>query len=106
MENNNMLRTLFGMGPKVDLKEVLTKGATILDVRSTGEYASGHIKGSLNIPLDQLEQKLGKLPKDKAIITCCLSGARSGRAVDILKSKGMEAYNGGGWSSLNSLVRG
>jgi len=101
-----MLRTLFGMGPKVDLKEVLSQGATILDVRSTAEYAGGHIKGSMNIPLDQLEQKLSKLPKDKAIIACCLSGARSGRAADILRSKGIEAYNGGGWSSLNALLRG
>lgn len=94
------------MGPKVDLKEIVTKGATILDVRSQGEYAGGHIKGSMNIPLDQLEQKLNKLPKDKAIIACCLSGARSGRAVDILKAQGMEAYNGGGWSSLNAELRG
>ncbi|MCB0764911.1 MAG: rhodanese-like domain-containing protein [Flavobacteriales bacterium] len=101
-----MLRTLFGMGPKVDLKEVLAKGATIVDVRSAGEYAGGHIKGSVNIPLDQLEQRMHKLPKDKAIIACCLSGARSGRAVDILKAHGLEAYNGGGWSGLNAVVRG
>jgi phage shock protein E len=93
------------MGPKVDLKEVLSKGATILDVRSTGEFAGGHIKGSVNIPLDQLEQRMGKLPKGKAIIACCLSGARSGRAVDILKANGVEAYNGGGWSGLNAMLR-
>jgi len=95
-----MFRTLFGMGPKVDLKEIKAHGAVILDVRTTAEYAGGHVKGSINIPLDQLPGKLAKLPKDKAIIACCLSGGRSGSAVSLLKSKGYEAYNGGGWSAL------
>ena len=96
-----MFRTLFGMGPKVDLKDLESKGATILDVRTTGEFAGGHVKGSINIPLDKLQQQLKKLPKNKAVITCCLSGARSGSAVSILKAEGYEAYNGGGWSALD-----
>lgn len=98
-----MLRTLFGMGPKVDLKEVMKNGATILDVRTKGEYAEGHVKGSLHIPLDQLEQNIKKIRKDKPVIACCRSGARSGMAVDILKRHNIEAYNGGPWTSVNDL---
>lgn len=100
-----MLRTLFGMGPKVDLAQVIAQGATIVDVRTKGEYAEGHIRGSLNIPLDQLSQNLSKLPKGKPVITVCRSGARSGMAVDVLKGQGFEAYNGGPWTSLNNLVK-
>lgn len=100
-----MFRTLFGMGPKVDLKEIKSKGATILDVRTPGEFAGGHVKGSINIPLDNLQQQLKKLPKDKPVIACCLSGGRSGSAVSILKAAGYEAYNGGGWSSLDRELK-
>lgn len=100
-----MLRTLFGMGPKVDLGQVIAQGATIVDVRTKGEYAEGHIKGSINIPLDQLTQQLSKLPKGKPVITCCRSGARSGMAVGMMKNSGFEAYNGGPWNSLDQLVR-
>jgi rhodanese-related sulfurtransferase len=100
-----MLRTLFGMGPKVDLTELIEQGAVILDVRSKSEYAGGHVKGSINIPLDQLEQNLNKLPKGKPIITCCMSGGRSGAALGPLKANGYEAYNGGPWTSVDNLMR-
>lgn len=96
-----MFRKLFGMGPQADLKAIKAQGATILDVRSTGEFAQGHIKGAINIPLDQLPNKLNKLPKDKPVIACCLSGGRSGSALSLLKENGFDAYNGGGWSALN-----
>ncbi len=94
------------MGPKVDLKTIKAKGAVILDVRTTAEFADGHVKGSINIPLDRLPQQLKKLSKDKPIIACCLSGGRSGSAVSLLKAEGYEAYNGGGWSALDQTLRG
>jgi phage shock protein E len=68
------------------------------------EFASGHVKGAINIPLDQLAGQMKKLPKGKPVVACCLSGARSGRAVDMLKAEGIDAYNGGGWASLNSAL--
>ncbi len=96
-----LLRKLFGLGPKVDLARLVKDGALIVDVRTKGEYASGHIKGSVNIPLDQLPNRLSQLKKDKVIITCCASGMRSSSARHILKSNGFEqVYNGGGWGSL------
>ena len=96
------IRRLFGFGPKVDYTELVEQGAIVLDVRSAGEYASGHIKGSLNIPVDQLSKNLSKL-KDKGtpIITCCASGMRSATAKSFLKSNDYTTvHNGGSWKSL------
>ena len=99
------LKKLFGFGPKVDMGELIRNGAIIVDVRSKGEYSSGHVKGSINIPLDQLGSNLAKLKKDKAIITCCASGMRSGVAKSQLKGKGYEnVHNGGSWMNVNSYV--
>ncbi|TNE55230.1 MAG: rhodanese-like domain-containing protein [Bacteroidetes bacterium] len=99
----SLFKSLFG--PKTDYRELLSQGAVIVDVRSEGEFRGGHIKGSKNIPLDQLSSKASKLPKDKAIICCCASGVRSGSAKGMLKSKGFqEVYNGGGWRSLQSKI--
>lgn len=96
-----LLRKLFGMGPAVDLAQLVKEGAVIVDVRTKGEYATGHIKGSINIPLDQLSSRMHTLPKDKAIITCCASGMRSSSAKGVLKSNGFtNVHNGGGWGSL------
>ncbi len=101
----NTLKQLFGFGPKVDYADLVKQGAIILDVRSKGEYAGGHIKGSLNIPVDTLSNNLAKLNKNKPIITCCASGMRSASAKSILKSNGYsQVYNGGGWSSLQNKI--
>jgi rhodanese-related sulfurtransferase len=100
-----LLKNLFGFGPKVDLKEVMKKGAVIVDVRTSGEYRGGHIKGSINIPVQNLGGNLSKLKKDKPIITCCASGMRSANAKNILKSNGFaEVYNGGGWMGLQNKL--
>jgi len=99
-----LLSRLFGGGPKVDLAELKKNGALILDVRTPSEYKSGHIKGSKNIPLQELNSKMKGLKKDQVIITCCASGMRSGNAKSILKNEGFEVYNGGGWSSLKNKI--
>lgn len=54
----------------------------LVDVRSPGEFAAGHVPGSINVPLDRLEQELAVLfpDKDKPLLVYCLSGARSGMA--------------------------
>ena len=94
------------MGPKIDYSELLKQGAVILDVRSKGEYQGGHIKGSLNIPVDVLRNNLSKLNREKPIITCCASGMRSASAKSILKSNGFtEVYNGGGWMNLQFNIK-
>lgn len=99
----SFLKKLFGPGP--DFKKMMADGAVILDVRSPGEYASGHIKGSKNIPLQQLSAGVKSIPKNKPIITVCASGMRSGSAKSQLKSMGYEQVeNGGPWSRLKSLI--
>ena len=101
----NTLKQLFGLGPKVSYAELVKEGAIILDVRSKGEYAGGHIKGSKNIPLNVLSDKISEIKKwNKPIIACCASGMRSAQGTSILKSNGIEAMNGGGWSSLQSKL--
>jgi rhodanese-related sulfurtransferase len=103
----NTLKQLLGFGPKVNYSELVKQGAIILDVRSKGEYASGHIKGSVNISVDALNNNLNKLKdKNKTIITCCASGMRSASAKSILKSNGFtQVHNGGAWSSLQHKIK-
>jgi rhodanese-related sulfurtransferase len=99
------IKQIFGMGPKVDYKELVKQGASIIDVRTKAEYQGGHIRGSLNIPLNNLSNHYSKLNKTKPIITCCASGVRSAQAKSILKANGFtEVHNGGGWSSLNNKI--
>jgi Rhodanese-related sulfurtransferase len=101
-----IIKELLGFGPKTDFSELVKSGATIIDVRTKGEYAGGHIRGSINIPLDKLVGNLNKLKgKDKAIITCCASGARSASAKGILTSHGFtNVHNGGSWHSLSNKI--
>ena len=100
-----LLKNIFGIGPKVDLKELMKNGAQIIDVRTRDEFQGGHIRGSVNIPLQNLNRNLSKIKKDKPVITCCASGMRSASAKSILKSNGFtEVYNGGGWMSLQNRI--
>ncbi len=97
----------FFTSEKPDYSQLVKDGAVILDVRTKGEFAGGHIRGSINIAVDQLKNNLNKLKdKDKTIITCCASGMRSASAKSILKSNGYTSvYNGGGWSSLKNKIK-
>jgi rhodanese-related sulfurtransferase len=95
---------LFGFGNnKEKIVAKLTDGATIVDVRTVEEFRAGHIDGSINIPLHTLDKKLSQLKKKGNIVTCCLSGGRSGQAADYLNANGVESINGGGWRSLQSI---
>lgn len=100
------IKNLFGIGTKVDYAGLLKQGSIIVDVRTKNEYAGGHIKDSINIPLDSLSSNLSKLKdKNKPVITCCASGMRSAAAKNILTSNGFtEVYNGGGWHSLQNKI--
>ncbi len=100
------IKSLLGFGPKADFEKLLNEGAVILDVRTKAEYSGGHVKGSLNIPLNSLSASLSKLKKDKPIITCCASGMRSASAKSILKSEGFkEVHNGGSWMNLRKFSK-
>lgn len=101
----NTIRKMFGLGSPTDYKMLMAQGAVVIDVRTNAEYAGGHIKKSINIPLDKLNSEIAKIKKGVPVITCCASGMRSAAAKNILKSKGFEeVINGGGWSSLQSKL--
>lgn len=90
----------------VDYAQLMAEGAVIVDVRTPGEFSQGHIKGSVNIPLDKLVQNIARLKsKSKPIITCCASGMRSASAKGILQSRGYaNVHNGGAWHRLNQKI--
>ena len=102
----NLLK-LFGVKSKKEkISEAMAIGAIIVDVRTAGEYKSGHIKNSINIPLDVIGKKADELArKNKPVITCCRSGMRSQSAAMTLKAKGIDVINGGAWTSLNAMLR-
>ncbi|MGF1639120.1 MAG: rhodanese-like domain-containing protein [Cyclobacteriaceae bacterium] len=98
------IKQLLGMEPKADYAALIQQGAVFIDVRSKAEFNGGHLKGAINIPLDQLSSQLSKIKKNKPVITCCASGMRSASAKSLLQSNGFEVYNGGGWTTLNRYV--
>lgn len=79
-----------------------TNKGTIVDVRTPGEFMGGNVKGSINIPLQQIQQRLDEIKQmPQPVILCCASGARSEQATRFLKSNGIECENGGSWLSVN-----
>lgn len=98
------LKKMLGVQPSEDFAALVKAGAQIVDVRTREEFNGAHLKGSVNIPLQNLSAQLGKISKEKPVIVCCASGMRSGSAKTILQSKGYTVYNGGGWSSLKKKI--
>jgi rhodanese-related sulfurtransferase len=75
---------------------------TIVDVRTYGEFMGGNVVDSINIPLNEIPERIEELKAMKApLILCCASGARSGQAQHFLSQFGIECYNGGSWLSVN-----
>ncbi|UXP34106.1 rhodanese-like domain-containing protein [Reichenbachiella agarivorans] len=102
------LLELFGFGKKrkAQMIEAIKKGAVIVDVRSPAEYMGGHVDGAKNYPLDSIDKRFAELKATgKPVVFCCASGMRSGMATNQAKSAGIEAYNGGGWMSLNGVMQ-
>lgn len=97
---------LFGGGTTINLQSVIDEGAYLVDVRSPGEFAEGHVKGSVNIPLDRIQNELAKFKNKKNIIVFCRSGNRSSQAKSILEANGVKnVTNGGTWQQVNQYVK-
>ncbi|MFT4969334.1 MAG: phage shock protein E [Chitinophagales bacterium] len=98
------IKKFLGMPDADELKSFAERGAVIIDVRTKGEFQSGHGKNAKNIPLDRISTEAGKIKAmKKPIIVCCRSGARSGQAATILKGKGIDVMNGGAWQNVANL---
>ncbi|HLP50581.1 MAG TPA: rhodanese-like domain-containing protein [Chitinophagales bacterium] len=75
---------------------------TIVDVRTPAEFMGGHVAGSINIPLQEIQARLDELKAlPQPIVLCCASGNRSGQATSFLKSHGINCTNGGSWLDIN-----
>ena len=83
-----------------------SKDVKIIDVRTTTEFAGGCVEGSLNIPLNEVPQRIEELKKLQPMVMCCAAGVRSGQAVNYLNQMGLkEVYNGGSWQEVSSMIK-
>jgi rhodanese-related sulfurtransferase len=91
---------LRGEHPQADIEGVLALPATeqplLLDVRTRHEFAAGHIPGAVSIPVDELRERLGELPRDRPIAAYCQVGQRGYLATRMLLQAGFSAVNVGG----------
>jgi len=97
---------IFGTTDNTELTEAIKEGAFLVDVRSAGEFASGSVKGAVNIPLDRIQSQLTKFKGKKNIVVFCRSGNRSAQAKSILEQSGFKnVINGGTWSNVSQCVK-
>ena len=100
-----VLKNMFSNKTNAVLKEIVNDRAFLVDVRSTSEFANGHIKGSVNIPVNEIQNHLAKFKNRKNIVVFCRSGARSSLAKAVLEKNGIsEVTNGGSWQNVESLL--
>jgi hydroxyacylglutathione hydrolase len=88
---------------------IAARRAALLDVRSRAEWAAGHLPGAVNLPLGEIEQRLGDLPRARPLIVQCQTGARAAIAASLLRALGIEEvylYGGGfaEWSASGQAV--
>lgn len=83
------------------LPELKRQGALYVDVRSQSEFDAANAPGTINIPLQELNNRLNEIPKKVPVVVCCASGTRSGMAKMLLKKNGFQkVYNIGAWTKF------
>lgn len=97
-----VVRSKLAGGHAVAAREKIKGGALVLDVRTPEEFAGRHYDSAINIPVQELEARMGELKdKKRAIVVYCASGARSAHAAELLRAAGFaDVTNAGGLSSL------
>jgi rhodanese-related sulfurtransferase len=83
-----------------EAQRLVQSGAVLVDVRSREEYGAGHVPGAINLPVQELPQRMAELPRDKPLVLYCRSGHRSGRATEMLRQAGY-----GGVHNLGAMGR-
>jgi len=85
-----------------NIEELIKEGkATVVDVRTPAEFMGGHVKGSINIPLQEIPARMAEFKKMENIVLCCASGNRSGQATVYLKQNGIVCEDGGSWLDVD-----
>lgn len=80
---------------------------TIIDVRTHSEFMGGNVNGSINIPLNEVPNRVEEFKEmEQPLVLCCASGNRSGQAELFLKNNGILCENGGGWLQVNAKQNG
>ncbi len=104
----NLIKSLLGIGGNsAALQAALANKPLLLDVRTKGEFAGGSVPGAVNIPVQELETRLGELrEKNRQIVVFCRSGARSGMAKSVLERSGFgSVVNGGSWQNVKRFLQ-
>lgn len=84
-----------------EIEHYMGQNAKIIDVRSPGEFAGGHPKGAVNIPLSEIPKQLNTLKSTKQpVILVCRSGARAAMAAKQFKNHGIDVINAGRWQAI------
>ena len=78
---------------------MVEEGATLLDVRTPGEFGGGHVEGAVNIPVSELGSRMSEVPTDHPVVVYCLSGGRSSAAARQLEGQGYEVFDLGAMSN-------
>lgn len=97
-----MFNSFFKPSTNNNALTAIANGAVIIDVRSPGEFLLGHVPKSINIPLQQIPNKINELRAHNCpLVFCCASGSRSGQATRFLEQMGFkDVYNAGSWQSI------
>ena len=83
-------------------KIIREKLGTIVDVRTPLEFMGGNVTESINVPLQEIQQRLNEIKRLKMpLVLCCASGGRSAMATQFLSSQGVECFDGGSWLNVN-----
>jgi rhodanese-related sulfurtransferase len=87
----------------MDIENLIKENkGTIVDVRTPAEFMGGNVSGSINVPLNEVVERLDELKlMEMPLILCCASGGRSGQAHHYLSNQGIDCVNGGSWLNVN-----
>lgn len=100
-----IFKNLFSQKDSSQLKKLIEEGAFLVDVRSPSEFSAGHVSGSVNIPLGQVQNQLSEFKGKNHIVVFCQSGMRSSQAKSILEQNGFtNITNGRSWKDIKTLL--
>jgi len=98
-----LIKNMFSGNNNEELQGIINN-SFLVDVRTPQEFSEGNVAGSVNIPLDQVQNQLSKFKNHENIVVFCRSGNRSGQAKAILEQNGFtNVTNGGTWQQVNAV---